>query len=118
MSEPDWFERFFHLEVGIEANVVCPRREVSVRISRVWRFGLVCQQALPPLNGQRWLPCVPEGERTSCDGCPIQETSRAFLRDGAQAPTETERWLDTMERSAKRPPTMTVWDDGSGNGGG
>lgn len=118
MDDAHWLERFFDLEVACTVETDCPQRNVPVRISRGWRFGLVCEHVLPPLNGQRWLPLASVQERHGCDGCPIQEVSRAFLRNGAQPPTETDRWLDEMERSAKRPPTMTVWDDGSGTEGG
>lgn len=108
---------FFNLEAGQAIDADCPQRNVPVRLGRLWRSGLVCRAALPSLNGQQWLSFTPPGERTSCDGCPIQEASLAFLRNGVQSPTETEEWLQKMERFAKRPPTMTVWDKGSGGGG-
>lgn len=112
MDEPHWIEQFFALEVGHEVCADCPQRNVPVGLRRIWRSGLVCEHALPALNGQQWLPFIPVHEQFGCDGCSIQEVGRALLRNGAQAPTETERWLDEMERSAKRPPTMTVWDNG------
>lgn len=118
MDESHWLDKFFGIEVAHEVDTDCPQRKVPVRLERLWRSGLVCHAALPPLNGQRWLPCIPIGERTSCDGCPIQEASLAFLQHGLQSSTKMEQWLGEMERSAKRPPTITVGDNGSGNGGG
>ena len=117
MDESHWLEQFFGIEVAREVDTDCPQRNVPVGLRRVWRSGLVCRAALPSLNSQRWLPCIPAGERTSCDSCPIQEASLAFLQHGLQ-PSTMEQWLVAMERSAKRPPKITVWDNGSGNGGG
>ncbi len=116
MDESHWLEQFFGIEVAHAVDTDCPQRKVPVRLERLWRFGLVWHAARPSLNGQRWLSCIPPGERTSCDGCSIQEASLAFLQHGLQSSTEMEQWLGEMERSAKRPPTMTVWDNGPGGG--